>query len=79
MGTIKKILSTLFTIVGCIFGIIIANKTTYVDASGAFRHFDDDFIDCKGNRFKWGSGFYDYDGNYIRWGETYKDSSGSRR
>ena len=24
MGTIKKILSTLFTIVGCIFGIIIA-------------------------------------------------------
>lgn len=131
MGTIKKILSTLFTIVVCIFGIIIAfiasviggwvlraiiwviciginfwydssvvdwisnhdtimliicsifafililaemlsvqdkkidyqdreyyekpkqnisaNKKTYVDASGAFRHFGDDFIDCKGN------------------------------
>lgn len=161
MGTIKKILSTLFTIVGCIFGIIIAfiasviggwvlraiiwviciginfwydssvvdwisnhdtimliicsifafililaemlsvqdkkidyqdreyyekpkqnmsaNKKTYVDASGAFRHFGDDFIDCKGNWCKWGSGFYDYDGNYIRWGETYKDSSGSYR
>ena len=161
MGTIKNFLSTLFTIVGCIFGIIIAliasviggwliraiiwviciginfwydssvvdcisnhdtimliicsviafilmlaelfsvqdkerdyqdsgyyekpkqnisaNKTTYVDASGAFRHFGDDFIDCKGNWCKWGSGFYDYDGNYIRWGETYKDSSGSYR
>ena len=58
---------------------ISANKTTYVDASGAFRHFGDDFIDCKGNWCKWGSGFYDYDGNYIRWGETYKDSSGSYR
>ena len=44
----------------------------YVDASGAYRMFGEDFIDCRGNWCR-------YEGNYIRWGNTYKDSSGAYR
>ena len=55
------------------------HQFSFVDASGAYRHWGDDFIDFKGNWCSWGAGFYDYDGNYIRWGNPYKDSSGAYR
>ncbi len=29
----------------------------YVDASGAYRMFGEDFIDCRGNWCRWGKGF----------------------
>lgn len=52
---------------------------SYVDCSGSYRRWGDDFVDHQGNWCSWGSGFYDYDDNYIRWGGTYKDSSGAYR
>lgn len=58
---------------------MIKRNFIYVDCSGNYRCWGEDFVDHKGNRCKWGGGFYDYDDNYITWGGTYKDSSGSYR
>lgn len=58
---------------------MIKRNFIYVDCSGNYRCWGEDFVDHKGNWCKWGSGFYDYDDNYIPWGGTYKDSSGSYR
>lgn len=51
-------------------------KFWFVDASGAYRYWVDDFIDYKGNWCSWGGTFYDKDLNIRSWGESFIDGKG---
>lgn len=49
----------------------------FVDYSGAFRHWGENFIDGKGGWARWGDGFYDSQGNWIHWGDDFVDGKGN--
>ena len=60
----------------------------YVDASGAYRMFGEDFIDCRGNwcrterKWKWAWGKHQWSRgaerqNLCRWGEGFYDYEGN--
>lgn len=49
----------------------------FVDPSGEYRHWGDDFIDYRGNWCNWGGSFYDKDLNYRNWGDSFIDGKGN--